>query len=432
VQHCDLVVVGGGPGGAATAWQAASIGLRVVVLDKATFPRDKPCGDGLTPRAVQLIERMGLRDQLERFHRVDGIRFITPRRQVEAPWPHREHGLPGHGYVVPRTELDEMLLRNAQAAGADVLDGARVLGPIIEGGVVRGVRVASNRDNTEEVRAPLTVAADGMSSPVGRAAGLVPRAGRPFAVAVRAQVEAHREDDRHLEMYMTIRPDGRMVPGYGWVFEMGDGRINIGLGYCSTYRGKLNVNELMADFLTSLPPSWKLPTVADLISSGCMRGWRLPMGFTVWPPWRPGLMAVGDAAGVVKPFTGAGISKAMQSGLLAATVAADVLSSGDPGRLRDYETVLERMWGSHYQLGRGFLALIGRPAVMAGADPLVEAVLRHPPTTLFFMKLMSHLHRRRGGSVGDHILRGIHGTTRRLPIRAPGPERPRIVPARVD
>lgn len=427
MQAYDLVVVGGGPAGAAAAWQAASSGARVLVCDKASFPRDKPCGDGLTPRAVQLVEHMGLGDQLRRrFHRVDAVRLVSNRHTIERPWPHQERGYPDHGYVVARTDLDEMLLRNAQAAGAEVREGVQATEPLVEAGVVRGVRVTAGRSQREDVRATLTVAADGMSSRIGRAAGLLPRARRPFAIAVRAQVDAERVEDRTLEAYMTLTRGRRLLPGYGWVFEMGSGRLNVGVGYVSTYKRwkELKINDLMADFCATLPASWKLPPVADMIASRRLQGWRLPMGLAVWPPWAPGLMAAGDAAGVAKPFTGVGISKAIQSGLLAARVAANVLSAGDPRELGAYQGALDDMWGAHYRLGRGFTTVVGKPG---GMELVAGPVLRTVPTTTFLTKLMSHLQTERGGTMSDHLLRGLFRAAETLPAGSLGPVRePRV------
>lgn len=126
----DLVIAGGGPAGSAAAWQAVQSGARVVVLDKAAFPRDKPCGDGLTPRAVSFIQKMGLADEVAKFHRVDRARVFSPSEWT-LPFPHRP-GMPGHGHVVRRTELDTMLLKNAESAGAEVRQSADVAGPVIK------------------------------------------------------------------------------------------------------------------------------------------------------------------------------------------------------------------------------------------------------------------------------------------------------------
>jgi flavin-dependent dehydrogenase len=208
----------------------------VLICDKATFPRDKPCGDGLTPRSVKWMTEMGLADELQaRFHRVDTLRVVTDRRTMERRWPERP-GLPDHGFVAARTELDELLLQCAADAGADVRQGTEVVEPLVEEGVVRGVMTRSP-DGLEPVRARVTVAADGMSSRLGRSVGMAPRKDRPFGLAVRAQVESSRPDDAALECHATLRHNGRLLPAYGWIFPMGGGRLNVGVGYAATFRG---------------------------------------------------------------------------------------------------------------------------------------------------------------------------------------------------
>jgi menaquinone-9 beta-reductase len=169
MQRYDLIIAGGGPAGAAAAWRAASAGARVLVCDKATFPRDKPCGDGLTPRAVRSIGELGLEAELKRFNRIDRLRVHGAARTLDFPWPASE-SFPSHGYVVARTDLDELLLRHAQAAGAEVWEGTAVRAPIVEDGMVRGVIVRENGAD-REVRASAVVAADGASSALARGWG---------------------------------------------------------------------------------------------------------------------------------------------------------------------------------------------------------------------------------------------------------------------
>jgi len=136
-QRYDLVIAGGGPAGSAAAWQAAQTGAKVVVLDKAEFPRDKPCGDGLTARAVSYLQKMGLADEVAKFHRVNRVTVFSPS-EWELSFPRRP-GMPDHGHTVSRTELDTLLLKNAESAGAEVRQSAEVTGPIVENGRVVGV-----------------------------------------------------------------------------------------------------------------------------------------------------------------------------------------------------------------------------------------------------------------------------------------------------
>ncbi len=402
----DVIVVGGGPAGSSAAWRAASGGARVLLCDKAEFPRDKPCGDGLTPRAVASIASLGLENELKRYNRVDKLRVNGANRTLTFDWPASDD-FPDHGYVIARTDLDELLLRNAQAAGAEVREGVSVLEPIVESGVVCGV-VTRHNGTTEEIRAGMVIAADGASSRVARAVGMQMTSNRPMGLAVRAHFEAKRpaSEDGVIESFLELRDGDALLPGYGWIFPMGEGRINVGVGILSTYKGWRDVNtaHLMEVFMRSLPKDWELPDISDLRSSGQLKGWRLPMGLGVWPPWRPGVLAVGDAAGVVNPFNGEGISEAVESGVVGAEVALKALDGGGPAELSEYGRRLDELWGPYYRLGRTFVRLIGRPRIMRS---LTAVGMRIPPVMEFAFKLLANLYHERGGGVGDALVRGM-------------------------
>ena len=402
----DLVVAGGGPAGSAAAWRAATAGARVLVVDKARFPRDKPCGDGLTPRAVASIGALGLENELKKFNRVSKLRVHGAGRTLTFDWP-RSDSFPDHGYVVARTDLDEMLLRHAQDAGAEVREETAVRSPAVEDGVVRGVVV--RRDGSDEqLRARVVIAADGASSPVARALGMVMDAKRPIGLAVRAHFDARRPvaDDEVIESYLELRDDAALLPGYGWIFPMGSSRINVGVGILSTYKGWRDVNtaHLMEAFMRSLPREWDLPGIAALRESGQLKGWRLPMGLGVRAPWRPGVIACGDAAGVVNPFNGEGISEAVESGVVGAEVALAALGGAGPGDLSEYERRLDQLWGPYYRLGRTFVRLIGRPRIMR---TLTGVGMRVPPVMEFAFKLLANLYHEEGGGFGDALVRAM-------------------------
>lgn len=399
----ELIVVGGGPAGSSVAWEAASAGARVLVCDKATFPRDKPCGDGITPRALKLLTEMNLEAELKRFHLVDRLRVFGGGRVLEAHWPARE-GFPLHGYVAPRTEFDELLLRNAENAGAEVWEGRSATGPIVEDGCVRGIYL--EKDGSEmALRAPIVIAADGASSRLVRQSGMRLRTDRPVAVALRAQVEAGRPVDAVLEAYFNLRLNKKLIPGYGWVFPMGDGRINVGAGLVRSGSWKrTNTAELMRALLSLLPSEWNLPSYEEMSGSDRLKGWSLPMGLSVWPPWRPGIMAVGDAAGVVKPFSGAGISKAIESGRVASRVALGALGNGGPTDLSEYADALESRWGAHYRIGRAFVRFSQSPLFMS---TLVTTATRIPSVGTFLGRLVSDVYRERGGGPSDVLMRSL-------------------------
>jgi geranylgeranyl reductase family protein len=402
----DLIVVGGGPAGSSAAWRAATSGSRVLLVDKAVFPRDKPCGDGLTPRAVASIASIGLGNELKAFNRVDKLRVNGAGRTLMFDWPASD-SFPDHGYVVARTDLDELLLRHAQNTGAEIREGVSVKSPIVEDGVVRGV-VAERDGSTEELRASVVIAADGASSPVARAVGMVQDARRPLGLAMRAHFEAERPpaDEGVIESYLELRDGAALLPGYGWIFPMGAGRINVGVGILSTYKRwrEVNTAHLMDAFMRALPAEWKLPPISSLRDGGQLKGWRLPMGFSVWPPWRPGVIATGDAAGVVNPFNGEGISEAVETGVVASQVAIAALGARGPRDLSSYERELDRLWGPYYRLGRTFVRIIGNPRLMRA---LTTVGMRVPPVMEFAFKLLANLYHESGGGAGDALVRAM-------------------------
>ena len=367
----DLIVVGGGPAGSSAAWRAATSGARVLVVDKAVFPRDKPCGDGLTPRAVASIGALGLENELKAFNRVDKLRVNGAGRTLTFDWPASD-SFPDHGYVVARTDLDEMMLRHAQNSGGR--------GPRRRVGRRRrssrtassAASIVKHNGTTEELRASVVIAADGASSRVGARVGMVRDPKRPIAVAMRAHFEAKRpaSDDNVIESHLELRDGDALLPGYGWIFPMGEGRINVGVGILSTYKGwqKVNNAHLMDAYMRALPKEWELPDVSSLREGGQLKGWRLPMGLCVTPPWRPGVIAVGDAAGVVNPFNGEGISEAVESGVLGGR-GRDRCARPPAGRATSRPT--SASWtscgGRTTGSARTFVRLIGKPAHHADA-----------------------------------------------------------------
>ncbi|MDA2894755.1 geranylgeranyl reductase family protein [Mycolicibacterium sp. BiH015] len=359
-QRYDVAISGGGPAGSAAAWQAVRTGARVILLDKAEFPRDKPCGDGLTPRAVSFMQKMGLADEVAKFHRLNRATIYSPT-EWELSFPRRP-GMPDHGHGIRRTQLDTMLLKHAEAAGAEVRQGAEVTGASVDDyGRVNGLTLRGG----EVIHADAVIAADGTYSPVRRSLKLTSKYNGYSAIAIRAEMSANRPDSDSLDIHLKISHEGRQLPGYGWVFPLGDGRVNIGVGYVNSFKRwhDINAARLLGDFMDGLPRDWELPSVAELQSSKALQAWRLPMGFTAWPPWRPGVLFAGDAMGAARPVSGAGISKALQSGLAAGECAVAALTNGGPDDFTNYQQQVDGIWGREYRRGRLFHRLVGIPAL---------------------------------------------------------------------
>ena len=368
-ERFDLVIAGGGPSGSAAAWQAVQTGAKVVVLDKASFPRDKPCGDGLTARAVSYLQKMGLADEVAGFHRVNRVTVFSPSRW-ELSFPKRP-GMPDHGHTVSRTLLDTMLLEHAEKAGAVVRQGAEVTEPVLDSrGRVTGVTLKGG----EKVYGDAVIAADGAYSPIKRALKLDSQYNGYSAIAIRSEMDADVADSDSLDIYLKLEFQGDQLPGYGWVFPMGGGRLNIGLGYVNSYKNwqSINATQFLGDFLRTLPPEWKLPSIEELKKNKSVRAWRLPMGFTAWPPWRPGVLFAGDSLGAGKPASGAGISKALESGLAAGECAIAALENGGPDDFTNYAQRMEAAWGKEYRRGRYFHKLAGNPRVANNGIKLID------------------------------------------------------------
>ncbi len=363
MERCDVAVIGAGPGGAAAATWLARGGADVVVFEKAGRGRDKSCGDGLTPRAIAEIRRLGL--DISRFHRIDGLRVQAGRTVREVRWP--DGPFPPVGAVAPRAEFDAMVMQAAVDAGAELRERAAAE-PLLEGDRVVGVRAGA-----DEVRADLVVIAAGAGSAAARLVGATRVEGSPFGLAIRAYAPSERADDRYMEACLTVEgPDGSIVPGYGWVFPAGDGIVNIGVGALSTMRNftGLNLNTMLDAYAAQVGVSWQLGPFTDR-----PRAWRLPMH--VGRRSGHGWLAVGDAAGLVNPFNGEGIDYALESGRLAAEAFLELPNTA-PAR---YEAVLAHDYDPFFATARRFAWVIGRPR-------LLRALLALALSTGFTMELV--------------------------------------------
>jgi geranylgeranyl reductase family protein len=398
----DALVIGGGPGGAATAFHLARGGARVLLCEKQAYPRDKVCGDGLTPRAVAQLDAMGLRQEYQSWSRSAGLRVHGGGHVVELPWPELTE-YPSFGLARPRTDLDQLLARTAAKAGAELWEATEVVAPLVERGLVRGALVRRDGEDPVDLRAEMVVAADGASSRFAQALGLTRDEQRPIGVAIRQYYRAERHVDPWIDSYLELRRGEDLLPGYGWVFPLADGTVNVGVGLLNTSAHFRNINyrQLLKDWAPTVGQEWGF-AAADALARP--RSAPLPMGASRHPPLYRGVVFVGDAAGLVNPFNGEGIDYAMESGRLAAETALAVLESGDRTRLGAYRAAVERRFGSYYAVGRLFVRLIGDPRFMKLAT---RYGLPRPTLMKLVLKLLANLYEPASGDATDRVVRAM-------------------------
>jgi geranylgeranyl reductase family protein len=411
-RDADVIVVGAGPAGSATAYHLARAGHDVLLLEKAEFPREKVCGDGLTPRAVKSLVSMGIdtRESAGWLHN-KGLRIIGGGMRLEIPWPELA-SYPAYGLVRPRSDFDDLLARTAVKAGALLHERTSVQAPVLDkAGRIIGV---TTKGGAGEVtyHAPLVVAADGNSSRLALAMGIHKRDDRPMGVAVRTYYRSPRHDDDWLESWLELWDRGadgreRLLPGYGWIFGVGDGTSNVGLGILntSTAWGKVDYKDLLRRWLDQTPEEWGF---REENRTQPVRGAALPMGFNRQPHYDRGMLLVGDSGGMVNPFNGEGIAYAMESGEIAAQVIGQALArptaDSRERALHAYPQTLKQTYGGYYTVGRLFVKAIGDDRVMKLAT---RHGLPHPVLMRFVLKLMANLTDPRGGDAMDKVVNAL-------------------------
>ncbi len=420
-RQADAIVVGAGPAGSSTAYFLAQAGVDVLLLDKTSFPREKVCGDGLTPRAVRQLLAMGIDVEAPGWVKNRGLRIVGGGHTLQLPWPDLAV-YPSYGLVRTRLDFDEILARHAQKAGARLHERTAVTAAVTDErtGRVVGVRArpvddAGHRTGAETTyTAPVVVAADGNSARLATSRGLVKRDDRPMGVAVRTYYTSPRSDDDWLESWLELwdgqAGEGDLLPGYGWIFGVGDGTCNVGLGILNTSSAFRHVDykELLRRWLDNTPAGWGF---REANRTAPVRGAALPMGFNRKPHYADGLLLVGDSGGMVNPFNGEGIAYAMEAAELAAEAVTQAV--GRPPHQRErallsYPSALDARYGGYYTLGRLFVTLIGHPAVMSAAT---RHGLKRRRLMAMTLKLLANLTDPRDGDVTDRVINALSKAT---------------------
>lgn len=405
-----VLVIGGGPAGSAAAFWMARQGLDVTLVEKKKYPRDKTCGDGLTPRAILQLEDIGFDFDVPEFHRITGLRsYAGDDLMIEMPWP--EHSrFPDWGGVIRRRDLDEQVARLAAKEGVQVWEKTTAT-PVIEDGRLRSVALA-NGDGERRLTPNITVIADGSMNRFGRELGTERRRDYPLGMAARGYFSSPRSDDPFLESQLDLRDaEGHTMPGYGWVFPLGDGTVNVGVGLLSTFRHWKDVNttRMMRDYVATAPDYWGLSEESRLSKP---MGGKLTMSFSKGPLVGDNWLTVGDAAGAINPWNGEGISYAYETGRIAAGYVSEALGADDLGLLRRYPRRLEDEYGLYYRMARIFVKLIGYPSVMR---TLAHTGLRNRTLMEWTLKVMANLLDEDDKHMGERAYDALASVVRGLP-----------------
>jgi geranylgeranyl reductase family protein len=336
----------------------------VVLADAAVFPRDKTCGDGLTPRAVHELEKLGLRDWLRARTVNQGLRAHGFGQTLHLPWP--GGSLPDWGSAVPRTELDDHLRTTAIKAGATAVDGARAIDVRMDGDRVAAV-VFRSQDGAFEIACRRLVVADGVRSPLGKALGREWHRDTVYGVAGRSYVESTRADDPWISSHLELRGEsGEILSGYGWIFPLGStsgtGEINLGVGTLATAQrpAEVALRPLMRHYAAQRREEFGLTSDLRAPTSAL-----LPMGGAVSNVAGRNWALIGDAAGCVNPLNGEGIDYGLETGRL----VAEEMAAGDVDLAERWPAVLREHYGESFSIARRLAGLVTVPRLLPTLGP---------------------------------------------------------------
>jgi geranylgeranyl reductase family protein len=356
-RKANVVVIGAGPAGSAAAAWAARAGRDVLVIDSQQFPRDKACGDGLTPRAVAELTLLGLGPWLDGKVRSRGLRMSGFGADVQVEWP--GPSFPSTGSAVPRTELDERIRSVAVDDGAKMLLGVKAVGVSRDS---RGRATSVTLDDGGTVGCEHLIVADGARSTLGRTLGREWHRETVYGVAIRGYLATPRSSEPWITSHLELRsPAGDVLPGYGWIFPLGNGEVNIGVGALATAKRPADaaLRPLLSHYTQLRRADWDFVGEPRAALSAL-----LPMGGAVSGVAGPNWMLIGDAAACVNPLNGEGIDYGLETGRL----AAELLGSGDLSRAWPAE--LQRHYARGFSVARRLALLLTIPRFLPTVGPV--------------------------------------------------------------
>ncbi|WP_454788470.1 menaquinone reductase [Mycolicibacterium lutetiense] len=401
--QADVVVVGAGPAGSAAAAWAARAGRDVLVIDAAQFPRDKSCGDGLTPRAVAELERLGMGPWLDTRIRHHGLRLSGFGADVEVPWP--GPSFPSTGSAVPRTELDDRIRSVAADDGAKMRLGAKVVGVNYDS---RGRVESVQLDDGVTIGCSHLIVADGARSTLGRVLGRTWHKETVYGTAIRGYIATPRADEPWITSHLELRsPEGQVLPGYGWIFPLGNGEVNIGVGALATAKRPAHaaLRPLLSYYTQLRREEWGFTGEPRAALSAL-----LPMGGAVSGVAGPNWMLVGDAAACINPLNGEGIDYGLETGRL----AAELLGSGDYSQA--WPAILQEHYAHGFSIARRLALLLTLPRFLPASGPVA---VRSSFLMNIAVRVMGNLVTEEDDDWVARVWRGAGLASRRLDQRKP-------------